>query len=134
MIRNIPTRFTSITFVKLLEEYGFGQTFNFFYLPMDFRSGKNMGYAFINFVEPEIGRNFVSKFDQRRLPVTTSRKVLEISPSRRQGLAENIALFRTSDLLNAASLPHYKPLISTEKTCGSLVPLTETNFPPPFHK
>ena len=34
MIRNIPTRFTSLSFVRLLEEYGFGGTFNFFYLPV----------------------------------------------------------------------------------------------------
>jgi RNA recognition motif-containing protein len=130
MIRNIPTRFTSITFVRLMEDYGFTNSFNFFYLPMDFRSGKNMGYAFINFVDSQLGLKFINRFNQRRLPVTTSKKVLEISPSRRQGLAENIALFRTSDLLNSVSLPHYKPLIATDQTSGSLVPLTETNFPP----
>ena len=129
MIRNIPTRFTSVTFVRLLEDYGFGDTFNFFYLPMDFRSGKNMGYAFINFYDPEVGVRFVSKFHSRRLPVSTSKKVIEISPSRRQGLIDNIALFRTSDLLNSVSLPHYKPLIATEQTGGALVPLSEHNFP-----
>lgn len=129
MIRNIPTRFTSLSFVRLLDEYGFAGTFNFFYLPMDFRSGKNMGYAFINFLEPETGLRFVDKFHARRLPVTTSKKVMEISASRRQGLLDNISLFRTSDLLNSASLPHYKPLIATPETGGVLVPLTEHNFP-----
>jgi hypothetical protein len=133
MIRNIPTRFTSLSFVRLLEDYGFGGSFNFFYLPMDFRSGKNMGYAFINFLEPHTGTRFVEKFHARRLPMTTSKKVMEISPSRRQGLVENIALFRTSDLLNSASLPHYKPLIATKETGGELVPLTEHNFPAVVH-
>ena len=130
MIRNIPTRFTSITFVRLLEDYGFRGTFNFFYLPMDFRSGKNMGYAFINFLDPGDGVRFATKFDSRRLPVSTSKKVIEISPSRRQGLMDNIALFRTSDLLNSVSLPHYKPLIATPETGGKLVPLSDHNFPP----
>lgn len=130
MIRNIPTRFTSLSFVRLLEDYGFGGTFNFFYLPMDFRSGKNMGYAFINFLDPDVGLKFVERFHARRLPVTTSKKVMEISPSRRQGLLENISLFRTSDLLNSVSLPHYKPLIATPETGGVLVPLSEHNFPP----
>ena len=129
MIRNIPTRFTSISFVRLLEEYGFAGTFNFFYLPMDFRSGKNMGYAFINFHSPETGLRFIDKFHAKRLPVTTSKKVMEISPSRRQGLEDNISLFRTSDLLNSVSLPHYKPLIATPETGGTLVPLSEHNFP-----
>ena len=97
---------------------------------MDFRSGKNMGYGFINFQDPASGTQFVEKFNLKRLPVTTSKKVMEISPSRRQGFYENIALFRTSDLLNSASLPHYKPLIATTETGGALVPLTEYNFPP----
>jgi RNA recognition motif-containing protein len=130
MIRNIPTRFTSLSFVRLLEDFGFGGTFNFFYLPMDFRSGKNMGYAFINFLDPDVGLKFVERFHARRLPVTTSKKVMEISPSRRQGLLDNISLFRTSDLLNSVSLPHYKPLIATPDTGGVLVPLSEHNFPP----
>ena len=128
MIRNIPTRFTSLTFVKLLDEYGFKSTFNFFYLPMDFRSGKNMGYAFINFEDPHHGERFMERFNMKRLPVSTSRKVLEISPSRRQGLSDNISLFRTSDLLNSVSLPHYKPLV-VDKSSGELVPLSEGNFP-----
>jgi hypothetical protein len=96
---------------------------------MDFRSGKNMGYGFINFVDEGIGIRFIDTFHDKRLPVTTSKKVMEISPSRRQGLHENISLFRTSDLLNSASLPHYKPLIATAETGGVLVPLTEHNFP-----
>ena len=130
MIRNIPTRFTSVTFVRLLEDYGFGNKFNFLYIPIDFRSGKNLGYAFINFLDPKDGVAFVHKFHSSRLPVSTSKKILEILPSRRQGFAENIALFRTSDLLSSVSLPHYKPLIATADTGGQLVPLSDTNFSP----
>jgi hypothetical protein len=127
MIRNIPTRFTSVSFVRLLEEYGFDKTFDFFYLPMDFRSGKNMGYAFINFKNPETGIEFVDKFDSKRLPVSTSKKVVQVYPSRRQGLFENISLFRTSDLLSSSvSLPYYKPLVAVED--GTLVPLSDVNF------
>ena len=127
MIRNIPTRFTSVSFVRLLEEFGFDKTFDFFYLPMDFRSGKNMGYAFINFKDFETGIDFVDKFDSKRLPVSTSKKVVQVYPSRRQGLLENISLFRTSDLLSSSvSLPYYKPLVAVED--GSLVPLSDVNF------
>jgi hypothetical protein len=128
MIRNIPTRFTSITFVRLLEDYGFRSKFNFLYIPIDFRSGKNLGYAFINFYDPTDGIAFVEKFNSRRLPVSTSKKILEILPSRRQGFEENISLFRTSDLLSSVSLPHYKPLVATERTGGQLVPLSDITF------
>lgn len=86
-----------------------------------------MGYAFINFVSEEIGAKFVEKFNGRRLPVSTSKKVIEITPSRRQGYAENVALFRTSDLLTSAALSHYKPMIASNDG-QTLVPLCESDF------
>jgi hypothetical protein len=125
MVRNIPTRFTSVSFLRILDECGFRNCFDFFYLPMDFRTGKNMGYCFLNFTTPEFARGFASLFHGRRLRMTTSTKVIEISPSRRQGLIENVALFKASDLLGSLSLPHFKPLVLVG---GALRPLSERTF------
>ena len=41
MVRNIPTRFTSLSLIEVLKDYGFDKTFDFFYLPMDFKTKKN---------------------------------------------------------------------------------------------
>lgn len=125
MVRNIPTRFTSVSFLRILDECGFRNSFNFFYLPMDFRTGKNMGYCFLNFANFSVTVMFASLFHGRRLRMTTSTKVIEISPSRRQGLLENVALFKASDLLGSLSLPHFKPLVMV---AGSLRPLSERTY------
>jgi hypothetical protein len=92
---------------------------------MDFRTGKNMGYAFLNFIDHACTCAFANLFHGRRLRMTTSTKVIEISPSRRQGLIENVALFKASDLLGSLSLPHFKPLVLVG---GSLRPLSEKTF------
>jgi hypothetical protein len=34
MVRNIPTRFTSISFLRLLDDAGFAGTYGFFYIPV----------------------------------------------------------------------------------------------------
>ncbi len=57
--------------------------------------------------------------------MTTSIKVIEISPSRRQGLLANVALFKDSDLLGSLSLPHFKPLVLAG---GSLRPLSDRTY------
>ena len=125
MVRNIPTRFTSVSFLRVLDECGFRNAYSFFYLPMDFRTGKNMGYCFINFIHASFTIMFASLFHGRRLRMTTSNKVIEVTPSKRQGLVENVALFRASDLLGSLSLPHFKPLVLVG---GALRPLSEKTF------
>lgn len=125
MIRNIPTRFTSVSFLRILDDCGFRGAFDFFYLPMDFRTGKNMGYCFLNFIHFNYTIMFASLFHGRRLRMTTSIKVIEISPSRRQGLLANVALFKDSDLLGSLSLPHFKPLVLVG---GSLRPLSDRTY------
>ena len=107
MVRNIPTRFTSITLLDSLGE--FREYIDFMYLPMDFRTGKNMGYCFLNFESCHYAQLFASIYNGTKLGYTTSPKLLSISPSRRQGLAENIELFRKSDLVNCNTI--HKPFL-----------------------
>ena len=127
MIRNIPTRYTSVSFMDLLVEHEFEKgSFDFFYLPMDFKTGKNVGYGFINFTNALSTIIFVSKFQNRQLKVLTSKKSLSLVPSKRQGLLQNLAIFHNSDLLNSSSCsPFYKPIVLRN---GDLVPLDNQLF------
>jgi RNA recognition motif-containing protein len=125
MIRNLPTRFTPMSLIRLFEDCGFYHAFDFFYCPIDFKTSKNQGYCFINFIHPEYAQMFASIFHGTRLGITTSTKILNVSGSRRQGLKENVCLFRGSDLLSSCSLPFYKPFVLM---FGDLLPLSESLF------
>lgn len=123
MVRNIPTRYTSLGLIEVLKDHGFDKTFDFIYLPMDWRTRKNCGYAFLNFINSEYVEKFMSQFQGLQLKANTSQKTLEIIPSRRQGFFENIGVFGASELLTSnVQQPHFKPLVMVH---GELVPLTD---------
>ena len=125
MIRNLPTRYSPISLIRVFEDCGFANTFDFFYCPIDFKTSKNQGYCFINFIHSSYANMFGNIFHGTRLGITTSTKILDVSASRRQGLRENVALFRGSDLLSSFSLPYYKPFVYM---FGDLLPLSESLF------
>jgi len=120
MVRNIPTRFVASSFLAIVEQSGFNDSIDYFYLPMDFKTGKNVGYAFINFTSPHSASLFRSQFSGKCLHSSTSRKQVEIIPSRLQGLKANVDMFRDSKLV-ASCLPQYRPLVAVD---GLLIPLS----------
>ena len=128
MVRNIPTRYTASTLLEVFDQRGgFSKTLDFMYLPMDFKTKKNVGYAFVNFAESDAARNFVACFQGAQLKASTSLKRLDITPSRRQGFIPNISVFGASDLLRGSKggFPGFKPLVLVH---GQMVPLTDTLY------
>jgi hypothetical protein len=51
MIRHIPNKYTLTSFVEELNE-NFKGTYDVFYLPLDYKNNCNLGFAFINFIDP----------------------------------------------------------------------------------
>ncbi|CAE8608749.1 unnamed protein product, partial [Polarella glacialis] len=92
MLRNIPNKYTREMLIKQLQ-VDFTGEFDFMYLPIDFKNKCNVGYGFINFQKQDSCERFVGQFhgvDVRKcLPGLNSKKVVEVTPARVQGLGEN---------------------------------------------
>lgn len=121
MVKNIPTRFSQETFLKSIEVRFDITRIDFFYLPLDFKSGKSLGYAFVNFVSSEALNDFYRKFSRVKL-CSSSSKCLALTLAKIQGLDNNYNLFKTSSVMTYAP-PEFRPMIQCS-SCGILRPLS----------
>jgi len=108
MIRNIPNKYSQTAVLQEINEQFFG-TFDFFYLPIDFKNKCNVGYAFINFIEYRDIVPFFCKYNGRRWNNFNSEKVCAITYARIQGKAAMICRFQNSSLMEKDG--EYRPLL-----------------------
>ena len=104
----------------LLEEVNVNHrgTYDFFYLPIDFKNKCNVGYCFVNFIDPKYIVGFVNEFNGHRWKNFNSEKVCAVTFARIQGKAAMIARFQNSSLLEKDD--EYRPLLfhSSGNECG----------------
>lgn len=98
MVKNIPNRYTQDMILETIGERHAG-LYDFFYLPIDFKNKCNVGYFFINFIDPMSIPNFYMEFNQKRWAKFNSSKVCKITYARIQGKSAFIEHFRNSSLL-----------------------------------
>ena len=97
MLRNVPYHEGQVGVLRLLESRGFLGKFDFFYAPLDFNSGNNLGYAFINFRSNEAVQEFFSSADGLRVNQEGwQQKELRVCWARVQGLNSNVEQYRNS--------------------------------------
>ena len=108
MVRNIPNKYNQ---QMLLDEVNINHegTYDFFYLPIDFKNKCNVGYCFINFLDPRQIIPFVQEFNGQRWKSFNSEKVCVISFARIQGKAAMVSRFQNSSLLEKDD--EYQPLL-----------------------
>ncbi|KAF4671741.1 hypothetical protein FOL47_001239 [Perkinsus chesapeaki] len=113
MLRNIPNKYTQKILLNAIDGRGFEGTYDFFYLPIDFRNRCNLGYAFLNFTSHESAVAFTRSFNGYSLPAFKSTKVCEVCWARVQGLEANVDHYRNSPV---NEMPHneYKPMLFVE--------------------
>lgn len=108
MVRNIPNKYNQ---QMLLEEVNIKHagTYDFFYLPIDFKNKCNVGYCFVNFLDTSYIPAFVESFHGHRWRSFNSEKVCAVTFARIQGKQAMIARFQNSSLLEKDD--EYKPLL-----------------------
>ncbi|XP_027341266.1 protein MEI2-like 1 isoform X4 [Abrus precatorius] len=99
MIKNIPNKYTSKMLLAAIDEQCKG-TYDFLYLPIDFKNKCNVGYAFINMIDPGQIIPFHQAFDGKKWEKFNSEKVATLAYARIQGKASLIAHFQNSSLMN----------------------------------
>ncbi|CAL9089088.1 unnamed protein product [Musa acuminata var. zebrina] len=122
MIKNLPNKFTKEKLLGILDKHCYEENhklsndgaeklsesgggemssaafseFDFLYLPIDFTTGSNMGYAFVNFTSAVAAwrlYNFLHNYDWK---FHGSRKICEVTYARIQGLPALQKQFRNS--------------------------------------
>lgn len=127
MLRNVPNNYSRAMLMEMLDNEGFTSQYNFFYLPIDFKSGASLGYAFVNLVSASAVQQFWKTFNGFSNWVLPSQKVCEVTWSTPyQGLAAHLERYRNSPLMHDAVPDEYKPVL--------LVDGVRTEFPPPTKK
>ncbi|KAK1240335.1 hypothetical protein MKX08_007777 [Trichoderma sp. CBMAI-0020] len=106
MLRNIPNKVDQAMLKRIIDESSWGK-YDFMYLRIDFANDCNVGYAFINFVDPLDIIDFVNARGNQRWNCFKSDKVAEISYATIQGKDCLVQKFRNSSVMLEAS--HYRP-------------------------
>ncbi|KAF5879639.1 putative rna recognition domain-containing protein 2 protein [Botrytis fragariae] len=127
MLRNIPNKVDQAMLKSIVDESSFGR-YDFMYLRIDFSNDCNVGYAFINFVDPMDIIEFVLARSNQKWHRFKSDKVAEVSYATIQGRDCLIQKFRNSSVM--LEPPHYRPKLFLTHSDGANVAGLEDEFPP----
>ncbi|KAI3681188.1 hypothetical protein L6452_35973 [Arctium lappa] len=94
MIRNIPNNYTRKLLVEFLENHckhenendknTIRSSFDFLYLPVDFKHRLNAGYAFVNFTSPDAAWRFHKSIKGKHWDLFESKKIADVTRAKIQ--------------------------------------------------
>lgn len=109
MIRHIPNKYNLYTFLEDIN-MDFNGTYDVFYLPIDYKNNCNLGFAFINFVDPMHIIGFYDAFRGKRWRRFKSDKICELAYAKFQGKEELKTHFLNGSVIKLDS-EDKKPII-----------------------
>ncbi|CAK0842715.1 unnamed protein product [Prorocentrum cordatum] len=121
ILRNLPCPFLRDNLIALMDAKGFAGFYDFVYLPVDFKTGMGLGYAFVNILTEEVRRfalafdgfkdwpRYASGADLSRPRV--SAKICAVDMSRTQGLFANVERYRNSPLMSDEVPDRFRPVL-----------------------
>lgn len=120
VLRNLPSHLSRSELVKILDDAGFSERYDFVYLPTNFRNMTVFGYAIVNFSDAAGAQAALEKF--RGMDVDGQAMITEWSKSQ-QGYDDLVKRYRDSPVMHTSVPDKHKPIILAN---GRLQP-----FPPP---
>jgi RNA recognition motif-containing protein len=123
MLRNIPNRVKTKVVLEKVCSHGFGESFDFFYMPLDINSKQNKGYAFINFPDETVARKFYESVNNTSFEGRTSSKKIHVCTAAAQGLHHNLVTISHTNWSKNTDMPlvriggklmHMEPLLACE--------------------
>jgi len=112
MLRNMPNNYTRDMLLSLMDKRGFAGRYDFVYLPFDFRRAANLGYAFVNMVDPQAADALWRSLDGFSSWQLTSHKVCRVTWSGPlQGREAHIDRYRNSPVMHSSVPDVYKPVV-----------------------
>ncbi|CAJ1407281.1 unnamed protein product [Effrenium voratum] len=112
MLRNLPNNYTRTMVCTMMDKEGFKGQYDFLYLPIDFRSKANLGYAFVNLVNELQVQAFWKVFDGYTRWVLPSAKVCSVSWSGpHQGQQAHVDRYKDSPIMHSSVPDEFKPVI-----------------------
>jgi len=123
MMRNIPNDYSRVMLLNLLSREGFATSYDFIYLPIDFRTEAGLGYAFINLVSSVEAERFRRVFHGFSDWDVITQKVCEVSwTDALQGLESHIERYRNSPVMHESVPDIFKPSVYEQ---GKRVPFPQ---------
>eukprot|EP00747_Dinoflagellata_sp_TGD_P201688 gnl/TRDRNA2_/TRDRNA2_75161_c1_seq1.p1 gnl/TRDRNA2_/TRDRNA2_75161_c1~~gnl/TRDRNA2_/TRDRNA2_75161_c1_seq1.p1 ORF type:complete len:395 (-),score=101.41 gnl/TRDRNA2_/TRDRNA2_75161_c1_seq1:140-1261(-) len=131
MLRNLPNEYSREMLLTLLDAEGYYGKYDFVYLPIDFTSKHNFGYAFVNLVTQTHAEAFKNHFQGFSRWSMASTKAADVTwSSTHQGLAEHINRYRNSPVMHDTMPDECKPVIFSNGIRAEFPPATKTMKPP----
>ncbi|KAF2750458.1 hypothetical protein M011DRAFT_243337 [Sporormia fimetaria CBS 119925] len=128
MLRNIPNKMDWLSLKQLIDQHCLG-SYDFLYLRIDFSTGCNVGYAFVNFVDTSAMIALLDHIEFRTWKGFRSAKAAEVSYATIQGREALVAKFRNSSVMHETPYCRPRLLISCEDTTAVTRIGTEIDFP-----
>jgi hypothetical protein len=119
MLRNIPNRVKVEDIQDRISSLGFGDTFDFLYMPLDLQSKQNKGYAFINLVNESVAADFAERFNGTRFEGRLSTKEVLVCKATAQGVLPTLRTIKHSNW----SKKEHMPIVRVEGKLMHLTPL-----------
>eukprot|EP00929_Paragymnodinium_shiwhaense_P123651 TRINITY_DN9774_c0_g3_i1.p1 TRINITY_DN9774_c0_g3~~TRINITY_DN9774_c0_g3_i1.p1 ORF type:complete len:200 (-),score=43.75 TRINITY_DN9774_c0_g3_i1:389-901(-) len=107
MIQNLPSRWSTEEIRSVIDEFGFKDAYDFFYVPRRSacQRSQSYGYAFINFHAPARAQAFRAAAENEEL--LFKKRLAKVMPAVLQGIEALEAHFKGKNVMNSVVAPTF---------------------------